>query len=67
MLRNFKKEDPEITNVEIVDRSKSDELAGWTQTVLTYLPGIDDSPEGVEGTNQISNHFKTIKVLCLLD
>lgn len=61
ILDRFRNEDSGETNVDVVERSKSDELSDWTNKVLEYLPGIEDAPEGTEGTHQISSHFLTIK------
>ncbi len=53
--------DSETRNVEVVKRSSAEELSQWTQTVLKFLPGVDDSPEEVDRTNQLTHHFTTIK------
>ena len=45
----------------MVERNGADELAEWTQTVLKFLPGVNDTPEGIDGTSQLTTHFSAIK------
>lgn len=57
----FTSGDQETRNVEVVERSGPDELAKWTETVLKFLPGVDDTPEGAEGTGKLTEHFDIVK------
>lgn len=60
-MAKFKREDPNQTDVSVVDRLSATELSNWTQKLLTYLPSVEELPESDEQTRQTVTHFKTIK------
>lgn len=57
----FTSGDPETRSVEVVERNGPVELAKWTETVLRFLPGVDDSPQDAQGVSNLTEHFDIVK------
>ena len=65
IFSQFKNSDSGEIEGNLVERARSADLAEWTQKVVTFLPSVNGAPETAKETNQITNHFKTIKVKIL--